>query len=76
MRVSTRHCDRCPQIILEGGLGLEVKYGVLPGFPGDLDLCPSCLERFGDFLRSGRQADHDGMGQALSDTAVCSMALS
>ena len=49
-------CDRCGDVVIEhhsivkamGGLAAE-------RFPEPLDLCESCLERFADFIRGGKQ---------------------
>lgn len=77
MKTITRICDRCGDPLTDQpGSIVEVKAGDLVNRTGEtLDLCQTCCDRFADWLRSGRQANHDGPGGALADTAVASMAL-
>ena len=49
-------CDRCGDVILEHGSVMGAKAGeAVNRYPELVDLCLSCLERFGDVMRSGKQ---------------------
>jgi hypothetical protein len=54
-------CDRCGDVILEQGSVMGAKAGeVVQRYPEPLDLCLGCLERFGDWLKGGRQTVQAG----------------
>ncbi len=53
-------CDRCGDPILEQGSVIGAKGGeVVRRCPEPIDLCIGCLERFGDWLKGGKQAVQD-----------------
>jgi hypothetical protein len=69
-RVS-RFCDRCSQNILEGGAVLDVRAGDLrQRHPELIDLCPTCGDRFDEFLRSGHQVSHEAASVLVLGCAV------
>jgi hypothetical protein len=63
--------------VVERGSVLEVKAGELTKQIAEpwVDLCSDCSSGFTDWLKSGRQTHHDGLGGATADTAVASMAM-
>lgn len=74
-RQTTVCCDRCGSPCRDFSI-VELAAGPIRASVGrSIDLCPDCTERFKDWIRSGRQASQDGIGEALADTAVSSMAL-
>ena len=49
-------CDRCGNVILEQHSVIGAKAGLAASrFPECVDLCESCLDRFSDWLRGGKQ---------------------
>ena len=79
MKQITWICDRCGAVCTDQPCSiLELKAGELTKQFAEpwIDLCGPCSERFIDWLRSGRQANRDGPGEALADLAVASMAMS
>ena len=61
---------------LAGSSTVKLAAGMIRQHPEPLDLCKECSERFSDWLRGGRQANHGGAGGAIGDATVVSMALS
>jgi hypothetical protein len=61
-RITSVHCNRCGATCTAGFSILEVKAGDLANRIEEpyFDLCGSCVDRFLDFLRSGRQNGQDG----------------
>jgi hypothetical protein len=56
-------CDRCGDCILEQGSVMSAKAGeAVKRYPEPIDLCLSCLERLGDFLKSGQQPLQNATG--------------
>ena len=56
MKTTTIHCNRCGDVILEGHSIIEAKHGQLATQHDEpIDLCASCVDRFSDWLKSGRQ---------------------
>lgn len=71
MRTTTIFCDRCGESILENGSIVQAKAGVvLTRHPEALDLCLGCCERFGDWLRSGKEPARLGLGAAIGGLVV------
>jgi hypothetical protein len=71
MRTVTIHCSRCGCTILGGHSILEVKAGDLANRIEEpyFDLCASCVDRFLDWLRSGRQnGQHDAVAIGATST--------
>jgi hypothetical protein len=66
MRTTQIHCNRCGDTILGGHSILEVKAGDLVNRVEEpyIDLCGSCVDRFQDWLRSGRQNGLPTVGTA------------
>lgn len=76
MKTVTRCCDRCGQCIVGQGSIIELMAGELRRrWPEELDWCPDCSHSFEDWMKSGSQTNHDGLGGAIADTAVASMEL-
>jgi hypothetical protein len=69
MRTTTIHCNRCRCTITGGHSILEVKAGDLANRIEEpyFDLCAGCIDRFLDWLRSGRQ---NGQHAAVAAPAV------
>jgi len=65
----------CQSATLEGAVVDVQAGGMVRQYADPLDLCQECSERFSDWLKSGRQANHHEPGGALADTAVASLAL-
>jgi hypothetical protein len=63
-RITTIHCSRCGATILAGHSILAVKAGDLANRIEEpyFDLCAGCVDRFLDWLRSGRQNGQLGAG--------------
>jgi len=62
-------CDRCGSVILRGHSIIRLEAGELATrHDGPIDLCESCSDRFGDWLRSGR--GHNGAGDTMSQPTV------
>jgi hypothetical protein len=77
MPVKTRVCRRCGYAVHESP-PVEVAITTGEGWSVNtrrLILCQGCDEDLAGWLVMPHQADHDGRGRALSDTAVASMAL-
>jgi len=53
------------QIVVEVGAG---PLAIARGEP--LDLCGECTERFNDWLKTGQQAAHDGLGAAAAEPVM------
>ena len=55
MRTTTIHCNRCGDVILGGHSIIHAKRGQLATQHDEpIDLCASCVDRFSDWLKSGR----------------------
>lgn len=71
MRTSTTLCDRCGQVILEGGSVVDVTAGELrKAAPSRIDLCLDCAGGFVDWLWQG----HSGGRGATIKRSVDSQA--
>jgi hypothetical protein len=73
MRITTIHCSRCGCTILGGHSVLEVKADDLANRVEEpyFDLCAGCVDRFLDWLRSGRQnGQHDAAAAPVVESAV------
>jgi hypothetical protein len=65
MRTTQIHCNRCGDTILGGHSISEAKHGELSTRRDEpIDLCASCVDRFQDWLRSGRQNGLPSVGTA------------
>ena len=66
MRTTQIHCNRCGETILGGHSILEFKAGELTNRVDEpyIDLCGSCVDRFLDFIGSGRQNGLPTVGTA------------
>ncbi|MFI5455640.1 MAG: hypothetical protein ACHRXM_09330 [Isosphaerales bacterium] len=64
MRTTVIHCSRCGATILGGHSILQIVAGELANRHDEpwIDLCGSCVDRFGDWLRSG--SPHNGAAAA------------
>lgn len=63
MKTTQVCCDRCGSIILGGHSTLHLDHGELATRHDEaLDLCESCSDRFGDWLRGGHQNGGRGDG--------------
>ena len=60
-REITYICNRCGAAILEDRSTLKFEHGARR-HDEQIDLCPDCAERFGDFLRGPRQGPCNGVG--------------
>ncbi len=66
-RIVTIHCSRCGATILGGHSILKIEAGTLADrIEGEpyIDLCPSCVDRFLDWLRQGKPNALGGVGTA------------
>ena len=65
MRIVKAVCDRCGSAVLEGLAVVQITAGDLRArHPEPLDFCPGCAERFGEWLRSGKQAEEPDQASA------------
>jgi hypothetical protein len=68
VRTTQIHCNRCGATILGGHSILRVEAGALASrLEGEpyIDLCGDCVERFQDWLRSGRNGELSALGKAV-----------
>ena len=60
MRETKVICDRCGDVVLERLSTLKATAGELAKLHDEaIDLCSVCADRFADFLKSGKAANHE-----------------
>lgn len=77
MRQTLYHCNRCGASITDGRHSiLEVKAGELAKRHDEpwIDLCGGCADGFENWLRSGKETAHNGLGAPLGGLVVESAA--
>jgi hypothetical protein len=69
-------CFRCGAVILGGHSIIRLEAGELATrHESPIDLCESCTDRFGDWLKGAHQAAHNGLGTLPAVSGVESGAL-
>jgi hypothetical protein len=63
MKTTSILSDRCGDVILRGHSIVRLEAGELATrHESPIDLCESCSDRFGDWLKTGRATAHTGQG--------------